>query len=42
MKKEEMAQLALEDERVRAHTDGGTVKKVIVVPDKLINVGLGG
>lgn len=42
MKKEEMAQLALEDERVRAHTDGGTVKKVIVVPDKLINVVLGG
>jgi len=42
MKKEEMEQLALEDERIKAYTIGDTVKKVIVVPDKLINVVLGG
>ena len=34
--------LALEDERVKAYTDGRSIRKVIVVPDKLVNVVLGG
>jgi leucyl-tRNA synthetase len=30
--------VALEDEKVRAHTAGKTVVKVIVVPGKLMNI----
>ena len=33
---------ALADERVRRHLDGGTVRKVIHVPDKLVNLVVGG
>jgi leucyl-tRNA synthetase len=39
---EELKGLALEDERVKAYTDGRSIRKVIVVPDKLVNVVLGG
>jgi len=39
---EELKGLALDDERVRAYTDGRSIQKVIVVPDKLVNVVLGG
>ncbi len=34
----EMEELALEDEKVQAHTRGKTVRKVIVVPRKLVNI----
>jgi len=36
--KEELERLALADERVRAHADGKQVAKVIIVPEKLVNV----
>jgi len=36
--KEEIEKLALEDERVQNFTDGKTVRKVIVVPNKLVNI----
>jgi leucyl-tRNA synthetase len=36
--KEAIEQLALQDEGVRRHTEGKPVKKLIVVPGKLINV----
>ncbi|MGI6698245.1 MAG: leucine--tRNA ligase [Clostridia bacterium] len=39
---EKLKGLALEDERVKAYTDGRSIRKVIVVPDKLVNVVLGG
>ena len=35
---EELRRVALEDEKVRAHTAGKTVVKVIVVPGKLVNI----
>jgi leucyl-tRNA synthetase len=35
---EELKRVALEDEKVRAHTAGKTVVKVIVVPGKLVNI----
>ncbi len=41
MDAEEVKELALKDKRVRAYTDGGAIKKVILVPDKLVNVVLG-
>ncbi len=41
MERESMERLALQDDRIKAYTDKGTVKKVIVVQDKLINVVLG-
>ncbi len=37
----EMETLALEDERVKAHTAGKKVRKVIVVPKKLVNIVVG-
>ena len=36
--REEMERLALEDENVKKHTKDKTVRKVIVVPGKLVNV----
>jgi leucyl-tRNA synthetase len=42
MEEEEFKEMALKDEKIMAYTNGRTVKKVIVVPDKLINVVLGG
>jgi leucyl-tRNA synthetase len=36
--KEEIEALALEDEHVKKFTDGNTVRKVIVVPGKLVNI----
>jgi leucyl-tRNA synthetase len=32
---------ALADERVKSHLEGKTVKKVIVVPSKLVNIVVG-
>src|SRR5262249_7740552 len=32
---------ALRDERLKRHVDGGTVKKAIYVPDKLLNLVIG-
>ncbi len=37
-----LEQLARADERVVAHLDGKTVRKVVVVPDKLVNFVVGG
>jgi leucyl-tRNA synthetase len=42
MEEERFKEMALKDEKIMAYTNGRTVKKVIVVPDKLINVVLGG
>ena len=36
-----LEQLAREDERIVAHLDGKTVRKVVVVPDKLVNFVVG-
>ena len=36
--REEIEKLALADDGVRRHTEGKPVKKMIVVPGKLINV----
>jgi leucyl-tRNA synthetase len=36
--REELEALALASDGVRAHLDGGVVVKVVVVPDKLVNV----
>ena len=36
--KEELERMALELDRVKAHVEGKTVRRVIVVPDKLVNV----
>ncbi len=36
--KEEMETLALADENVKKFTDGNTIRKVIVVPGKLVNI----
>jgi leucyl-tRNA synthetase len=36
--REELESAALADAKVRRHTEGGTVKKVMVVPRKLINI----
>ncbi len=36
--KDAIEQLALEDEGVKRHTEGKPVKKIIVVPGKLVNV----
>jgi leucyl-tRNA synthetase len=35
---EELEKMALADEKIREHTSGKTVAKVIVVPDRLVNV----
>ena len=39
--KEQIETLALEDENVQRHIDGKTVRKVIVVPGRLINIVVG-
>ena len=39
--KEEIENIARQDERVRAHIDGKEVRKVIVVPNKLVNFVVG-
>lgn len=36
--KEEMEKIALEHETIRSHIEGKTVRKVIVVPGKLVNI----
>ena len=36
--REELEKLALENENVQRHIEGKTVRKVIVVPDKLVNI----
>ena len=35
---EELEKQALENSRIKAHTEGKEIKKVIVVPKKLVNV----
>ena len=37
---EELVSLALASERVRAHLDGGEPRRTVVVPDKLVNIGV--
>ena len=34
----ELEKIALANEKVRQHTAGKTVRKVVVVPDKLVNI----
>jgi leucyl-tRNA synthetase len=41
LSEDELVARALESERVRAHVDGQTVRKTIVVPGKLVNVVVG-
>ncbi len=36
--KVEIERIAQESENVRRHTDGKSVKKVIVIPGKLVNI----
>ena len=36
--KDECEAMALADENVQRHTEGKTVRKVIVVPEKLVNI----
>ena len=36
--KDEIEQAALEDERIRRYTDDKTVRKVIIVPGRLVNI----
>ena len=36
--KEEMETLALEDEKTKAFIEGKPIRKVIVVPQKLVNI----
>ena len=36
--KEELEQIALNDEKVKAHVGAATIRKVICVPGKLVNV----
>ena len=38
MDKAEIERIARESENVRRHTDGKSVKKVIVIPGKLVNI----
>ena len=38
---EDIEKVALDDENVQRHTDGKTVRKVIVVPGKLVNIVVG-
>jgi leucyl-tRNA synthetase len=39
--KEALEKIALEDEKVRAYTEGATIRKVISVPGKLVNIVIG-
>ena len=36
--REDVEQLAKQDDKVQAHIDGKTIRKVVVVPDKLVNI----
>jgi leucyl-tRNA synthetase len=36
--KDELENIALANDRVQAHLEGKTVRKIIVVPDKLVNI----
>jgi len=36
--KEELEKMALEDDNIRQHTEGKDIKKVIVVPGKIVNI----
>jgi leucyl-tRNA synthetase len=36
--KDQLEQIALEDDRVKEHTEGKTIRKVIAVPGKLVNI----
>jgi leucyl-tRNA synthetase len=36
--KEQLEPLALEDDRVKEHIEGKTIRKVIAVPGKLVNI----
>ena len=36
--KDELERLALADEKVKPHIDGKQVIKIVVVPDKLVNI----
>ncbi|MCM3410928.1 leucine--tRNA ligase [Metabacillus litoralis] len=36
--KEQLEQIALEDDRVKEHVEGKTIRKVIAVPGKLVNI----
>jgi len=36
--KAEVEKIALEQEKVKAFTDGKTIRKVIVIPNKLVNI----
>ena len=36
--KENMQKLALEDEKAKSHIDGKTIRKIIVVAEKLVNI----
>jgi leucyl-tRNA synthetase len=38
LSKDKMEKLALENENVKRHIEGKTVKKIIVVPGKLVNI----
>ena len=40
--KDELQQLAMEDDGVKRHIDGKTIRKVIVVPGKLVNIVVSG
>ena len=39
--KEELESAAREDEKVKSHIEGKEIRKVIVVPDKLVNFVVG-
>jgi len=39
--KESIEKMALSDESVQAHTEGKTIRKVIVVPGRLVNLVVG-
>ena len=36
--REDIEQLAQEDKKIQPHIDGKTIRKIVVVPDKLVNI----
>jgi leucyl-tRNA synthetase len=38
MSKEEVEKIALEDAQTAKYLEGQTIKKIIVVPDKIVNI----
>ena len=38
MAKDELEKMAMEDEHIQRNIEGKTVRKVIVVPNKLVNI----